>query len=166
MKLDFPLHKFNMPAYQAWVKGGGVAQRAMARALNTLYPGKRVGVICPQPMHLIAVVSPSGRVQTLTRPYRTVQFWQLANAPAVENCNCQDFTDPENGYKPWRERGSGRHHPLCQYDEASAETFAVLQAKGKPHERPDGWTQVNDKVREKRGLSTHQKVISTVGNCS
>lgn len=166
-KIEFPLHKFNLPAFKAW-QSAGVGRRAMARALNRIYPGRTVGVISPQPLHLVAVVSSGGEIQDLARPYRTVKFWDLANQPSAGNCICQTFTDPENSHLPWSARqnlGSERHHPLCQYDPAAAPAFQTLYDHGRPHHRPDGWTYVNDAVRERLGLETqHRKLQVAVSS--
>lgn len=157
-KYEFPLHRFNKPAAQAWSAGGAIAKRAMARALNTLYPNRTVGVVFPQPLHLVAVVSASGSVQELNRPYRTVKFWDIENKPEVGECQCSHFTDPENSHLPWKQREAGVHHPLCQYDPAALHAYAALGKMGF-EVRPDQWTKVNDAFRDKLGLpQQHSKI--------
>ena len=173
MKIDFPLHRFNLPAYQAW-SAKGIGQKAMAKALNRIYGTRTVGVVSPVPLHMIAVVSPTGSVQELRRPYIRVEFWQLANAPNIDACQCSSFADHENGGRPWRERGAGTHHPLCQYDAASMGTFIDLARRGNVAtidpakmsnggfsglsgtvpERPDQWTRSNASYRESSGLGS------------
>lgn len=130
-------HKLTERQERAWLLPGKVGQgirRGMASALAKMYPKNGCG-ICSSKMKLIAYVSPRGELRMLVAPFRVIPIHAIANKPAVRDCPCLEFWDPEiRG--PWRARSEGEraryggHHPMCQYKPTAARVFAeVFQAK-------------------------------------
>ncbi len=139
-----PLHKLTETQTRCWLTSREL-QRALADGLAKRYQ-QGVGV-CTATLRLIAYVAPNGRVQELPPPHRGVQRWELANQPAVSECPCLGFFDPEV-QGPWRQRGSEAHHPLCQYDPNVFRTFSLAIKKetlpADLQNRPDLWSKLRD----------------------
>jgi hypothetical protein len=148
-----PLHRLGGPGWVAW-EASPIARRAIASALLKLYTGG-VGIVCPQPMWLAAMVSPRGTITDCPRPWRIIEFWETANQLGAAECFCQSFVDHETGH-PWRERhnphGFQSHHPLCQYEPVALQNFVEVAPLGR-RQRPDNWEANRHMLREKHGLA-------------
>ena len=126
-------HKLTERQARAWClpgKVGAEVRRKMASQLAQMYPQNGCGVCSPL-MHLVAYVSPRAELRMLMAPFRVIPISAIANKPAVKDCPCLEFFDPEVKGS-WRERSEveraryGGHHPMCQYQRTSAEVFAEL----------------------------------------
>lgn len=146
-----PLHRLNRAQTLIWLLGGQI-KRAMATNLSKQYSS---GVaVCSVTQRHISTVSPNGACTDLPPPHRYFEAWQFANAPKPPECPCVDFTDPENGGKPWRERGSELHHPLCQHERVSMAVFNDKDKIGVSNcklvaNRPDTWNRAREHYRGK-----------------
>ncbi len=124
-------HKLTERQGKAWCLPGPLGEdvrRKMASQLSKMYPQNGCGV-CSPTMKLVAYVSPKAELRLLIAPFKVIPISAIANQPAVADCPCQNFWDPEvRGC--WRERGTGKHHPFCQYKATAARVHAELfQAK-------------------------------------
>jgi hypothetical protein len=146
-----PFHKLTETQTTIWVLGDKVRVR-LIDALRKRYSS---GVyVCNATLAVIGHVDSRGAVTEAAPPFQRVERWQLANQPAVKECPCAEFWDPEvRG--PWRERGSNEHHPLCQYD---PHVFRTFNKAAKVHllpkaetQRPDFWLKVREEERAKTG---------------
>lgn len=84
--------------------------------------------VCSATLRLIATVDPRGAVRELAPPHRRFEMHEVANAPRPPECPCATFYDPEVGGE-FRERDSGGHHPLCQFDKTAKKVFVEAQRR-------------------------------------
>lgn len=141
-----PLHRMNQLLTRVWVFGGE-PRKQMVRSLCGRYKGG-VG-LCSASLHLVAFIAPDETYRELPPPHRQYEMWQMANKPQAPECPCMAFIDIENGGRPWRERGTDRHHPLCQWERSAKDVFVrygQLEAQGKA--RPDDLTRVRDSIEK------------------
>jgi len=158
-KFEVPLHRFNVPQYKAWT-AGGMSQRAMAIMLLRQYP-RGFGIVAPQPMFWTHAVKPSSagpRIESMPTPHKVIEFYELANQPGADTCQCQTFIDHESS-EPWGNRrrghnGTATHHPFCQYDPMCQQTFTDVHQKNawRPPEAPDAWSKEQIEQHERAGL--------------
>lgn len=122
---DFPLHRLNIPKTKLWLISK-VWRNTLATNLARHYRGG-VGV-CAATLRLIAFIDPRGNIRELTRPFKKYEMWQIANKPAIPECPCMDYYDPEVG-GPYRERGDRSHHPFCQFEQTAGAVFKESQGR-------------------------------------
>ena len=138
-----PIHRLNKVQTLIWtgVVGKG-PKRQMAANLARLYETS-VRVCSDTGAHL-ANVGSRGEIQDLPPPHHRYLPWQYANKPAKTECPCADYLDPENDGRPWRDRNSEEHHPLCQHDRTAIAVFTDrdrigVQDPKQVLNRPDLW---------------------------
>lgn len=146
-------HKLTERQAKAWclpAPMGPEVRRKMASQLARMYPQNGCGV-CSPTMKLVAYVSPKGELRMLTAPFRVIPIARIANKPAVNDCPCFRFFDPEvKG--PWGSRGEGErarlggHHPMCQYKLSAQKVFDRM------FEEKNGGVVLDDK-----GVARRQK---------
>jgi hypothetical protein len=99
--------------------------------------------------HLFALVDPRGNILPQAPPFRRFEMWQIANQPRPGECPCAEFIDPEV-QGPWRDRQTGAHHPLCQFDRTAKRVFVDAQKSAvqrmqqgqSAQARPDEWLRM------------------------
>lgn len=88
---------------------------------------RRSGVyVCSPTLAVIATVNPLGQVKFAVPPLRTVERWQCANAPDPQQCECQNFFDPESK-RAWKADKREGHHPLCIFDPENGRRWKELR---------------------------------------
>jgi hypothetical protein len=88
-------------------------------------------------------------------PFNWYSRHDIANKPELQACPCANFYDPEI-QGPWKLRNSSEHHPICQFDQTSMETFNRLSRAHSEgtRKRADDWTRTREEVRGERGAKT------------
>ena len=134
-----PLHRLNIPQTKCWMMAGSLRAQ-MAGELARKYPSG-VGVLeCA--LQLIAYVLPNGSVRELAPPFKRFHMHDIANQPAIPDCICAQFFDPESS-GTWKQSGKPGHHPLCQFDPTAMPVYRHLMQlhlnKDPEAERPDAW---------------------------
>jgi hypothetical protein len=140
-----PLHRLNQVLTRIWMfEETHQARRQLVKSLNKRYPSG-VGVVSAT-LFLIAFIAPNQSVRNLMPPFRKYEMWQMNNKPAPPECACANFVDPENDCRPWRERGSREHHPVCQFERTSSKVFERMVNRPAGKERPDDLTRIRDEL--------------------
>ncbi len=130
-------HKLTERQGKAWCLRepfGSQVRSKMASQLARMYPQNGCGV-CSPTMKLIAHVTPRAELRLLVAPFRVIPISAIANKPAIADCPCLKFWDPEVkghwGLRSEHERlKHGGHHPMCQYKPTAARVHAeMFQAK-------------------------------------
>lgn len=120
-----PYHKLTVAQGKAWCfprqLGGDEIRRRMSSQLAKMYPRHGCG-LCSATMLLVAYIKPDGKFRMLVAPFKRIPIDAIANKPTTD-CPCQSFLDPETK-GPWKNRGTGGHHPMCQFERGSSEVFA------------------------------------------
>lgn len=153
------IHRLDENQTKLWLISP-VLRHAMKAKLLQMY--KRDVRVCGATMYWIAYVKTSGDILECPPPHTQYQIWQVSNAPLPSECPCAHFHDPESG-APWIDRGSGRHHPVCQFNPTASTVFQRSQAFLGKERRPDFLTKIEEEEQARRGMNDGRAPIIVGG---
>lgn len=108
-------------------------------------------------LYLIAYVSPDGNLRELQRPFRSYSHSHpdITNKAPSPECECQNWIDPEV-QGPWRERGTGTHHPMCQFKPTAVRVYGhIIEARRRGEQvRPDEMLREEQRAEGIRNTKT------------